>query len=186
MARCLLLRFGKLVNCVGGWLGMGLLLSILALCTGCERKKTATGPNGEKATVTHKGEDVEIAFKDRNGAEVHYAGGKSAVALPEGFPADVAIYPKAKVVISRTAEKTMLVMLNTPDSLKKAGEFYKGEMKENGWKIENNINMPGKIILQGKKEKRSLTVAIARESDETIIHLSVDKDNGPATGSHAH
>ena len=174
MTRCIVFRIVKSATC----LGMSLLLLGLVLQTGCKRSTTVVGPKGEKATVTQDGGKVEVAYKNKEGGEVHFAGGTDAVALPEGFPKDVAIYPKAKVFMSTTADKglTMMLMTKTPDSIQKAEAFYKSKMKEDGWKIENAMNISQQVMLQGKKEDRMLTVAISKESKETQIMVSVTKE----------
>ena len=66
-------------------------------------------------------------------------------------------------------------MLKTPDSLQKAEAFYKDKMKEDGWKIENTMNMPQQTMLLGKKKDRSLSVMIVKESDATNVTLTVEK-----------
>jgi hypothetical protein len=145
----------------------------IGVCVGCGRSRTYTGAEGEKATVTQKGDTVEVKVKGKRGEEVRYSSGGAGVALPDGFPKDVAIYPKATVVTSATVEKAMTAMLKTADSAQKAEAFYKDKLKENGWKIESSMNMPQGMMLHGKKESRSLTVVISAEANETMINLTV-------------
>jgi hypothetical protein len=169
MARSMVLWFIRSARCIG----IGLLLLAAVLPSGCKRSTTIVGPKGEKVTMTKDG--GEVSFKGQNGEEVHFAGGKKDVALPADFPSDVAIYPKATVALSSTADQGMTVMLHTADSAEKAKTFYDEKLKKDGWKIENTLNTPAGAMMVGSKDGRTLTVLVASDSDKTSIHLTVTK-----------
>jgi len=173
MARCIVLRLVKLAS----FAGMGLLLLMVLLQAGCRRSTepstTVVGPKGEKGTVAKGDTDAELAYKGINGEEVHYAGGKQAVALPADFPADVAIYPKAMPVRTATSDKETRVDLTTADSAQDVEAFYRKTLKKDGWKLDNTIKVPQ--YLKATKEGRTLSVDISTQSGETTIHLSVAK-----------
>jgi len=168
MARCIVLQLAKSASCVG----IGLLLLIVALHTGCKRSTVVVGSEGAKGAVPKNGDAEEFAFKGLNGEEVHFAGGKP-VALPAEFPADVAIYPGATVVMTVTGEKEMSITLNTTDSVEKVEAFYKKKLKEDGWKLDNAIKQPQ--FLQATKKGRSLSVDIRAQSGKTTVCLTIAK-----------
>jgi hypothetical protein len=152
--------------------GVGTTLLIVALCVGCGRSTTVVGPDGEKATVTRKGEAVDVTVKGKHGEETHVSAGGS-VALPDGFPADVPIYPKATIVTTTTVEKAMQVMLKTTDSAQQAETFYKEKLKQGDWEIKSSMNTPQMTMLQGAKKGRILAIIISAESGQTMINLTV-------------
>jgi len=148
------------------------------LSAGCGRPSatTITGDDGEKITVAKKRDGEEIVFKNRDGAEVRYAGGKTAVALPEGFPNDIAVYPKATIAMSAVEGNTMTVILNTADAAEKAEAFYKESLEKNGWKILQSMTAGQGSILIAQKSGRKTTLAILAEAETTVIQISVVKE----------
>ena len=166
-----LVKFGKCV-------GVGLLLGALALNVGCRRSRTFTGPEGEKTTVTQKGDSVDVTFKGKEGEEVQVSGGGSGVALPDGFPKDVAIYPKATVFASTKDKKgAMSVVLKIADPAQKVGAFYQEKLKESGWGIENTVNLGNMTMLECTKDGRKLAVSINKDSEQTMATLVLQKED---------
>jgi hypothetical protein len=167
------------LNCVAGTVGragVGLGLLILALAAGCGRSNstTAVGPKGdEKVTVTREGDVTKVTAKGEHGEEIKAASG-SDVSLPEGFPDDVPIYPKATILSSVTVGDTMTVSLRTSGSAKDVETFYKQKLKDGGWESKSSLDMPQMKMLQAAKKRRTLNVVISAESDHTIISLSVE------------
>jgi hypothetical protein len=154
---------------------VGLTLLILTLLAGCGRSTTTVGPKGEEATVTKEGGAVKVTGKDEHGDELKTTVGSGA-SLPDAFPSDVAIYPKATIEVSATVGNTMSVSLKTADSAKEVETFYKQKMKENGWDSKSSLDMPQMKMLEGSKKGHTLTVVISAESGHTIISLSVTSE----------
>jgi len=145
-----------------------------AACLGCGRSTSYTSPEGDKTTVTQKGENVELTFEGKEGQRTKIG---ASVPLPEDFPKDVAIYPKATVFAS-TKDKTgtMSVVLKITEAAGKVGPFYQDKLKEAGWEIEQTMNMPTGMMLQASKEGRQLHVVVAEgDSGETIVNLGLQK-----------
>ncbi len=164
------------IRCVesAGSPAAGLALLVLALSAGCGRSTTAIGPNGDKVTMKQKGDSVDVTFKDKQGKEGRVATGEKSVALPDDFPKDVAIYPKATVFMSTTIETAMHIGLKTADPAEKVLAFYKKKLDENGWKIGTNVNNNEVLtVLYGRKPHRALTVVVSTGSDQTAITLTV-------------
>ncbi len=153
--------------------GVGLLL-VLVLQAGCKRSTTVVGPKGGKTTLTNGGKGAELVYKDMNGADVHFAGGKTPVALPADFPSDVAIYPKAMPIRTATSDKETRVDLTTPDSVQDVEAFYKKRLKEDGWRIDDKIRVPR--YLTATRNGRTLSVDVSTRGGETTIHLIVVRD----------
>jgi hypothetical protein len=168
MERCAVLRLANRISC----LGIGLLLVIVMLPTGCKRSTTVADPEGAKDAVSKQHDGDELAFKGLNGEEVHSAGGKP-VALPANFPADLAVYPGATVVMTVIDEKQMSITLNTPDAVKTILAFYKRHFKENGWKTINDN--PKYSMLEAEKEGRTLMLIVTAKTKETSVQLILSK-----------
>jgi hypothetical protein len=149
-------------------------MSLLAigLCLGCSRSTTVTGPDGEKATMTQKGEGVEMTVQGKDGEKAHFKADEQGVELPEGFPTDVPLYPKSKIVTSMTIEKGKMVMLKTADSIKEIEKFYKEKLKENGWDIKISTETQDGMMLNGVKNKNVVNVVVSGKPGETMINIT--------------
>ena len=146
---------------------------VIVLQAGCKRSTTVVGPKGGKTAISKGGKDSELAYKGMNGEEVHFAGGKQAVALPVDFPADVALYPKAMPVRTATSDKETRVDLTTAASARDVEAFYARMLKKDGWQIDSAITVPH--YLKATKRGRTLSVDIATQSGESTIHLCMVK-----------
>ena len=162
---------------MGKCITIGLLLAALAMNAGCGRSHTYTDSEGQKTTVTQKGQDVEMTFKGKDGQEAHVAGGTAGVPLPDGFPKDIAVYPKATVFAS-TKDKSgaMSVVLKATDPVQQIATFYQEKLKENGWATENTTNVGNAMILQVTKEGRKLNMSISGNSGDTMMNLVLEKE----------
>jgi hypothetical protein len=149
-----------------------LLLGISVFGTGCGRTKTYEGPDGEKATVTQKGDNVDFTITGKDGEKMQYSSNAKGVTLPDSFPKDAPIYPGATVTVHTNSPNGMMVMLKTGDSMQQAKEFYVKKLEEQGWKTENTLDMSQNTTLINKKENRTLTVTISSDK-ETIVQLVV-------------
>ncbi len=147
-------------------------LLLLSFGGGCKRSTTVRGPEGERATFTQKGEGMDVSVEGKDGKKAHLKTGEN-VPLPEDFPKDVAIYPKAAVVMSMTGDKGKQVTLKTADSVQKVEAFYKERLKADGWEIKGSMNMPQLTMLSGLKEYHTLTISITSDSGETMITISL-------------
>jgi hypothetical protein len=161
---------------IGKCASIGLLLAALAMSAGCGRSRTYTDSEGQKTTVTQKGQDTEITFKGKDGQEAHFGGGAS-VPLPDGFPKDVAVYPKSTVfTTAKDKGGTMSVILKTADPAQQVMKFYEEKLKENGWETENTMNLGGTMMLQVSKEGRKLSMTANKDSEQTMVTLVLEKE----------
>lgn len=167
MARCMVLRLVKSASRVG----MALLLLSLLLQPGCKRS-AAIVDSKDKAASPKMGDSDEFLYKRPNGDVVHTAGGKP-IALPSEFPADVAVYPQAKIIMAVIGEKESSLTLTTADSPEKVLAFYRGYFKQNGWKTTTDRRQLS--MLEGEKDGRKLGVLVSTKPDETSVQVTVTK-----------
>jgi len=151
---------------------VGAVLAI-AICFGCKKSTTVTGPSGERATVTNKGDNAEVTIEDRDGKKVTIKGGARGVALPEGFPKDVPIYPGATVASSVAQEKQFHITLKAGDDVAQVADHYAAKLKENGWKIEATVNVADAKMFSAKKDKRAVSVIVSPEGGKAIVAITV-------------
>ncbi len=166
MARCICTRPAKYVKCTG--LGL-LLLATVVVWAGCRRSQTYTSPGGEKTTVTQKNGSLEITSKGKDGQEMRVG---EDVALPDGFPKDVAVYPKLTVfALTKDKNGAMSVILKIADPVQQVEAFYKEKLKADGWEIENTMSV-GNITM--------LEVRQGRTQAEPVCHQRLCANYGDA------
>lgn len=150
-----------------------LLLVVLAgVVLGCGKSETVVAPDGTKATVTKKGDGVDITVNGPDGGKIQIAGEGSA-SLPEGFPESVPVYPGAKIMASVKGKDSMMVTLTTADASKKVADFYNEKLKANGWTIEVTADIDGGHVVSAKKDALECNAAMNRSEDQTTITLVV-------------
>ncbi|MGH9553268.1 MAG: hypothetical protein ACRD3W_28060 [Terriglobales bacterium] len=96
--------------------------------------------------------------------------------LPKGFP--IAQYPGSKVVVSRRAPGGTNAMLTTADGSEKVEEFYRNDMKNSGWNIDDtvvqNANVDGTRIVVGFKGSEQVALGIFSEpNSKTSISINL-------------
>jgi hypothetical protein len=154
---------------------VGSILAVALVC-GCRKSVTYTGEDGTKATISKSGKDFEITVHGKKGETVPVAGGEGGVALPEGFPKDVPIYPGAKVLTSVKTQDAMTVALQTSDQADKVSAFYKEQMKAGGWEIKTTMDMPQGTMLMGEKGGQALHAMVVSDNKATTVTLTVTKE----------
>ena len=119
---------------------VGTILLLVAVCSlaGCRKSITYTDKDGSKHTVTQSGKGSQFTFEGKQG-KVQVLG-EGGLALPEGFPKDVPIYPGSTVSVSAAVQDGMHVSLKTADASTKVAAFYKEKLKADGWQIESTMN----------------------------------------------
>jgi hypothetical protein len=97
---------------------------------------------------------------------------QTEVALPEAFPKDVPLYPKATITAAST-EGRMTLSLKTSDSSQKAEAFYKENLVKNGWSQPTTITVPMGNALRSTKDNRAVSVLCSGGGGYTMISISV-------------
>ncbi len=151
------------------------LMALVAFGFGCGKsEKTYKTTEGE-LKVEEKSGQVTVETTTKEG-KVKIAGGDSGVALPDNFPKDVPIIHGATVRMAVTQGAQMFVNLRAPGSTADAAKFYQESLKGQGWEIETAMNMGDTSMLSAKKEKRQCTVVAAKDSDGTMVQLTVSPE----------
>jgi len=126
----------------------------------------ATGGNAEVNS-----EDGTVTVKTDQGT---YSTGDK---LPSDFPADVPLYPGAKVQGSVAAAGQTggghYVGLVTSDSLDAVAAWYKSHVVSEGWTVASDATINGTVILGATKDNRNLAVTITSSNGQVSVGLAV-------------
>ncbi len=161
------------------WRTIGYVAAAMCLlaCCGCGRKShTIVTPEGEKVTITEQGSKGQLTVEGPQGEKVQFAGDKGSLKLPEGFPTDVPVYPKSRVVATATEKQAVTVSLETSDTVDEVAKFYADKLKAAGWQIATTFNTEENSVVSATKQKRTCTVAAGRRDKGTMLTLMVSSD----------
>jgi hypothetical protein len=154
--------------------GMVLLLVVACSPVGCRKSATYTDKDGTTHTVTQSRKGSQVTIEGKEGKV--QVSGEGGLALPDGFPKDVPIYPGSTIAVSAAVKDGMHVALKTADPSTKVAAFYKEKMKTEGWAIEAATNTEESSMLVGKKDKRTLAVMTGRDSDGASVNLTLQTE----------
>jgi len=93
--------------------------------------------------------------------------------VPANFPADIPIYPGAGLISDSAIGNDQTVLLQTTDSLEKVVDFYRRQLKSDGWKISSIRDKGDKTVIQASKDKHLYTLGIKPGTAQTLINISV-------------
>jgi hypothetical protein len=113
--------------------------------------------SGKKADV--KITDEGMPMKTDKGEKMEISTG-GATKVPEGFPADVLVYKKAKLITSTKMENTIQLQFQSEDSPAAVQEAYKKEMTAQGWKENMAMASGGVTMLHYEKDGRRAMIHI--------------------------
>lgn len=155
------------------------VIAMTVLCAfafGCGKsEKTYKTAEGE-VKVKEKSGEVTYEATTKDGGKFTMAANDKGVALPDNFPKDVPILKGATVKVAMTQGKQMVVHLHVSGSVADAAKYYTDELKGQGWEIETTMNMGDSSMVSAKKDKRQCAVVAAKQSDGTLVQLSVSQE----------
>lgn len=115
-----------------------------------------------------------VNIKNEDGSTMQ-VGGK--VSLPEGFPSDVYVLDGELIsAMKNVVGMGYQVSLKTNKQISEIQSVYEGKMKENGWQMQQTLNMGGILMLSGKKDARNMTVSVSAGGEEiegNVVTLTV-------------
>lgn len=156
------------------WVVGSVLALALAGCGGNERTvETGDGT----ITAEQDGEQVRIEGKTEEGRGYEGRFGED-VELPDDFPADVPIYPGARVQGTMLAEGNRMVTLATSDAAAKVAAFYEERLGASGWEAAARMDMGGSRMLSFQKGERTATVQLFEEAESGTRIMLMTGDRG--------
>ncbi|MFC1721761.1 hypothetical protein ACFL0Z_02515 [Patescibacteria group bacterium] len=168
-------------------LAITVVLIFAAGCTSPWQKKAAE-ETMERAIEKSSGEDVEVDSTEES-TTISTDEGETTwgqAEIPENFPGDVPIYPGAEATFTYVGsgqdEESATASLETSDSVDKVADWYKTEIDNNGWTIDNTDTWGDGndkyISYTASQDGRELSVGVSSSETITMITIAVYKDTG--------
>lgn len=159
-----------------------IIMAGLIVLSGCAKtKKTESQP--ENSTASEKSSPQVKIDKDKGTVEFENENIKGRaevgedVQLPDSFPDDVPVYDGAKILSAITNESenldTMMVTLQSDDSVKDVFQFYLDQLSQNGFSITNQREDQSTAVLSSNKDVRTVAIVCSRRNDVTSIGINI-------------
>lgn len=97
----------------------------------------------------------------------------STVSLPDNFPADVPLYPDARIEMAHSEGSSLNLIHKTSDSVDDVSQFFKTKLAEAGWADSETMDTPRGAVISVSQGNRRVTITIVGEDDKTMISTLV-------------
>lgn len=129
----------------------------------------------EKAIETATGGKVNVDA-DKEKVTIETNDGKLTIGqneIPKSFPSDITVYKGAKVTSSAETDEGLSVQLTTNDSASTVYDFYRNDLKENGWKETSNSTYGDTSMVSAEKSGKSVLITVSKDTsnDGTVISI---------------
>ncbi len=165
---------------------LGLIITIAFVLSGCALTDKLTQKAGEKIgekiveEATNSEVDVEEGTITMNTNEGTMQWGEN-VDLPENFPEDIPVYKDAQALSASSSEtdNSYYVTLLSTDGFNAIEEYYKSELENEGWTIDNESTYAGEsgksTTYIASKDNRDLTVGLYESisGDEQDVTIAI-------------
>lgn len=102
--------------------------------------------------------------------------GRGAPQLPENFPKDVPLYSPSTLVEVLSGDGRQAVSFTTEAGSQEVARFYREELRDNGWTLEDAIEFRGQVMLSGSKKGRQVSVFIMSREEHTTVAVSISSN----------
>ena len=135
--------------------------------------------NTVKEIVDSTNQSTSSKNNDKNGNNqviVETENGKIEIKkgeIPKSFPDDIAIYKGS--VIGTTTEKNAesSIELKTTDKVSTVADFYKDNLKKNGWKEVKTYSEKGSVLLTVEKDGITAILVITTDKSDNKTSISI-------------
>jgi len=132
----------------------------------------------EGETVSTYSSDGETYTMKTEGGQA-MAFGKGA-RLPDGFPKDIPMYPGAEIQMSSAdpSSKTFAVQALSAEGVDKVAEYYKKEMKSQGWNEGDGVVQTGAnpmYMLNFDKGGMSAIVMVMAQEGKSLVSITTEQ-----------
>ena len=173
-------------RCSARLAGLTLSAALVFACGGEEPAPAPPAPSKAPATTqppkpkpqnrvekNMKLQEESVRFESESG-DVFEAKIGGDVALPEGFPDDVPLYPGAKIIVALTVPGGgVMASFETADAPKKILDFYRRELPTKGWEVGQENSRGPTIQFQSKKRRQRLSTSIVAGDPMNKVTLTV-------------
>jgi hypothetical protein len=167
-----------------------LVIVVLVLAFGCVAARRATTfvtENAiERAIERSAGDDANIDFKLNGNTTITTDKGTVTIgagSLPDNWPSDVDVPKNISVTFAGSAnpqngdEKGSYVSYMTDDSLQQVLDYYKDELNDNGWTVEQTATMGTSMALSATKDGRTFGMWAVNAGEKTNVSVGISEEN---------
>ncbi len=150
----------------------GVMIFSLSACGG----KSLVERNIENQLEKNLGGTVDVNLEN-NGFKVETEQGITIetgenLTLPTDFPTDVFISNGELIsAMENGMNNGFQVVLKTTDSMQNLEKIYEEKLVEDGWKINQTANLSELLMIEAKKEKRTVSVTISPDTEDMSMNL---------------
>ncbi len=158
-----------------------LVLAVALLTTGCSsfwQQKTVENVT-EQALEEVSNEDIDVSTTDESTTITTEDGSTTSygeVELPANFPADIPVYPNAKITFthkSGDSQENATLSLESDGEIGEIDKWYTDEIANQGWTLDTNTSINEDddtyYAYLASKGDRQLTISITPQDDKIII-----------------
>src|SRR3989339_271541 len=97
-----------------------------------------------------------------------------AVSLPDNFPSDVYVYEgKLAAVVFNEANNGFNLTIETKDVLDDIKSVYENKLEEDGWVVNQSMNLGGVLYLGAEKNGRVISITASQTDETTMLVINV-------------
>jgi hypothetical protein len=136
--------------------------ALLLACGGCG-ESTGTDPR----EVTSNTVTGEAGSADARSGE------QGAIGFSADFPSDVPIYSPSTIGETLAGVARHATSFTTEASSQEVATFYRQQLPDNGWKLEQEAGVGDHVTLRGLKQGRKVSVFIMTREGLTTVAVTV-------------
>src|SRR3989339_654994 len=96
------------------------------------------------------------------------------VSLPDNFPSDVYVYEgKLAAVVFNEANNGFNLTIETKDVLDDIKSVYENKLEEDGWVVNQSMNLGGVLYLGSEKNGRVISITASQTDETTMLVINV-------------
>jgi hypothetical protein len=138
-------------------------LAALLVAAACRTAKDETAERLVEKAIAAAGREASVEIDRARGAILVEMRGELK---PEGWPADIPVYPDATRLRAHTDEPALRLSLAADDPAPKLAAFYRDELAAAGWAI-GEVETGGRTIRARKAERTLVASVTPRDGGKT-------------------
>src|SRR3989339_167149 len=160
------------------FLKMSIIFGLAVFLSACQSpsEKVIEKVN-EKAIEDSMGGNTEVDLNEGNINIETENGTMQAgqdVSLPDNFPSDVYVYEgKLAAVVFNEANNGFNLTIETKDVLDDIKSVYENKLEEDGWVVNQSMNLGGVLYLGAEKNGRVISITASQTDETTMLVINV-------------
>jgi len=134
----------------------------------------ACGGSGESTGIDPREVTSDTGFSEASSAGAR-SGKPGATQLSADFPSDVPIYSPSTTREMLAGVSKHATSFTTESSSQEVATFYRQQLPDNGWKLEEEAEFGDHVMLRGLKQGRKVSVFIMTREGLTTVAVTVSR-----------